>query len=78
MRAHLEEAYVWGRVGARGYAAWGGLTDRARTAFAAAAGSPVEEIALNHCTTDGCNTVIWALDWTAGDEVITTTTSIPG
>ena len=78
MRAHLEEAYVWGRVGARGYAAWGGLTDRARAAFAAAAGSPAEEIALNHCTTDGCNTVIWALDWSAGDEVITTTHEHPG
>jgi L-cysteine/cystine lyase len=78
MRGHLEEAYVWGRVGTRGYAAWGGLTDRARTAFAAAAGAPVEEIALNHSTTDGCNTVIWALDWAAGDEVITTTHEHPG
>ena len=36
MRAHLEEAYIWGRVGARGYAAWDGLTVKARAAFAAA------------------------------------------
>ena len=78
MRQHLEEAYVWGRVGARGYAAWDGLTDRARTAFAEAAGAPSSEIALNHCTTDGCNTVIWGMDWSAGDEVVTTTHEHPG
>jgi L-cysteine/cystine lyase len=78
MREHLEEAYVWGRVGARGYAAWDGLTDRARTAFAEAAGAPADEIALNHCTTDGCNTVVWGMDWKAGDEVVTTTHEHPG
>ena len=78
MREHLEEAYVWGRVGARGYAAWDGLTERARAAFAAAAGAPADEIALNHCTTDGCNTVVWGLDWAAGDEVVTTTHEHPG
>ncbi len=78
MRDHLEEAYVWGRVGARGYAAWDGLTVRMRDAFALAAGAPADQIALNHCTTDGCNTVIWGLDWKAGDEVITTTDEHPG
>ena len=40
MRAHLEEAYVWGRVGARGYAAWDGLTAKARAAFASRRGLP--------------------------------------
>jgi L-cysteine/cystine lyase len=78
MRSHLEEAYIWGRVGARGYAAWDGLTVSARQAFAVVAGCEEDEIALTHSTTDGCNTVIWALDWSAGDEVITTTDEHPG
>jgi L-cysteine/cystine lyase len=78
MRSHLEEAYIWGRVGVRGYAAWDGLTVSARQAFAVVAGCEEDEIALTHSTTDGCNTVIWGLDWSPGDEVVTTTDEHPG
>ena len=78
MRAHLEDSYVWGRVGARGYVTWAALTDAARAAFARVVDADPATIALMHSTTDGCNTVLSGLSWRAGDEVVTTTHEHPG
>jgi L-cysteine/cystine lyase len=78
MRAYIEDAYIWGRTGARGYAAWKALGDAARAAFAGVVDADPGEIALTHSTTDGVNVVLGGLDWEAGDEAVTTTHEHPG
>lgn len=78
MRAHLETSFERGRIGHAGIARWIGLMDQARAGFARTLGASVEEIALTHCTTDGCNTVVWGLGLERGDEVVTTTHEHPG
>jgi L-cysteine/cystine lyase len=52
--------------------------ERARRGFARSLACRAEEIALTHCTTDGCNTVVWGLAFEHGDEVVTTTHEHPG
>jgi L-cysteine/cystine lyase len=76
--AEIRHGLESGRIGSSAYVAWRELTDRARAAFAVAAGATPDEIALTHSTTDGCNTAIWGLEWSAGDEVVTTTHEHPG
>jgi L-cysteine/cystine lyase len=52
--------------------------DQARAGFARTLAASIDEIALTHCTTDGCNTVVWGLGLERGDEVVTTTHEHPG
>jgi len=78
MRAHVDRSFERGRIGNVGIANWLGLIDRARAAFARTISSHPDEVALTHCTTDGCNLVVWGLPFGAGDEVVTTTHEHPG
>ena len=78
MHAHLESSFERGRLGTAGIQRWLTLMDQARAGFAATLSAHVDEIALTHCTTDGCNTIVWGLPLERGDEVITTTHEHPG
>lgn len=78
MHAHVDHSTDRGRIGHAGLERWFGLMERARQGFAASLACAAEELALMHCTTDGCNTVVWGLGLTAGDEVVTTTHEHPG
>jgi len=78
MRAHLDTSFERGRLGHAGLERWLGLMDRARHGFARTLSASPDEVALNHCTTDGCNTVVWGLGLERGDEVVTTTHEHPG
>jgi L-cysteine/cystine lyase len=78
MRSHLDTSFERGRIGHAGIERWIGLMDQARAGFARTLDASAEEIALTHCTTDGCNTVVWGLGLERGDEVITTTHEHPG
>jgi L-cysteine/cystine lyase len=44
----------------------------ARASIAAVLGTDAAHIALTHATTDGVNIAAWAIDWRAGDRVVTT------
>ena len=46
--------------------------DEARAAVAAVLGTEPRRMALTHATTDGMNVATWAIDWRAGDRVVTT------
>jgi L-cysteine/cystine lyase len=78
MRAHVDASFERGRIGHAGLARWIGQMEAARGAFARVLDASPDEIALMHCTTDGCNAVVWGLPLAAGDEVVTTTHEHPG
>lgn len=78
MHAHVDHSTQRGRIGHAGIDRWFGLMERARQGFARTLHAPTDEVALMHCTTDGCNTVLWAMDFAHGDEVVTTTHEHPG
>ena len=44
----------------------------ARAAIAAVIGTDAAHVALTHAATDGMNIAAWAVDWKAGDRVVTT------
>jgi L-cysteine/cystine lyase len=46
--------------------------DEARAAAAAVVHADLDAIALMHSTTDGINAVLWSLDWSAEDVLVTT------
>ncbi len=78
MHSHVDHATQRGRIGHAGLERWFGSMETARHAFARALSCRAEDLALMHCTTDGCNTVVWGMDLAAGDEVVTTTHEHPG
>jgi len=78
MHAHVETSFERGRLGHAGIERWLSLMDRARRGFAATLSASPDEIALNHCTTDGGTTVVWGLGLEGGDGVVTTTHEHPG
>jgi L-cysteine/cystine lyase len=78
MRAHVDHSLGRGRIGHAGFARWLELLDRARAEVARVLSTPEDEIALTHCTTDGCNAVLSGLALGRGDEVVTTTHEHPG
>ncbi|MDI3297827.1 MAG: aminotransferase class V-fold PLP-dependent enzyme [Bacillota bacterium] len=43
-----------------------------RARVAALIGAGAEEVALTHHTSEGLNIVLWGIEWTPGDEVVTT------
>ena len=66
------------RTGRADMAYWSDSAERmneARAAVAAVIGTEPRRIALTHATTDGMNVATWAIDWQAGDRVVTTSTS---
>jgi L-cysteine/cystine lyase len=78
MHAHVEHSTEQGRIGHAGLDRWFGLMERARHGFARSLACRAEDLALMHCTTDGCNTVVWGMGLCEGDEVVTTTHEHPG
>ena len=54
------------------------LSDRARTSGAALVSAAPDDVALTQNTTHGMNLGVGALDWKAGDRVLSTTTEHPG
>jgi L-cysteine/cystine lyase len=44
----------------------------ARAAIAAVLATDVDSIAITHSTTEGMNIATWAVDWRAGDRIVTT------
>ncbi len=78
MRAHLDASFERGRLGHAGLERWLRLMEETRAGFARTLHARPDEIALMHCTTDGCDTVVWGLPWSAGDEIVTTTHEHPG
>ena len=49
------------------------IRDRARAALARTVSAPPEQLALTSSTTQGIGLVVAGIEWSAGDEVITTT-----
>lgn len=78
MQRHIEGSFERGRIGHAGLETWLGLMDAAREGFARTLAARPEDVALTHCTTDGCNTVVWGLGLERGDEIVTTTHEHPG
>ncbi len=78
MHAHVEASFERGRIGHAGLERWLSLMDEARAGFARVLHASVDEVALMHCTTDGCDAVVWGLPLQAGDEIVTTTHEHPG
>lgn len=52
--------------------------DAARAGVAAVIGADLGEVALTHAASDGMSIAAWALEWRAGDRVVTTTQEHPG
>jgi L-cysteine/cystine lyase len=70
---------LWrGRIGTASFARYLTRMDAARAAFAEVLSSAPERIALTHSTTGAVNLALAALDWSEGDEVITTDAEHPG
>jgi L-cysteine/cystine lyase len=86
MTTHAQHSLEEGRIGVAGYRRFVAQLGEARQAFADvlsvfSGDRPkvrAEDLALNHCTTDGINTVIWGLTFEPGDEIITTDAEHPG
>lgn len=78
MRAHVDASFERGRIGHAGLARWIGQMEAARGGFARVLDASPDEIALMHCTTDGCNAIVWGLPLATGDEIVTTTHEHPG
>jgi L-cysteine/cystine lyase len=72
MRARIDDVESSGRIGSAGYAEFSRIREEARAAFAEAMSSVPERIALTHSTSGGLNLVLGGLDFTAGDEIVTT------
>ena len=54
------------------------LATRLRAAYARVLGCPPSDVALTGSTTDGVNTILGGLSWSAGDEVVTSDEEHPG
>jgi L-cysteine/cystine lyase len=72
MRAVAEREFARGRVGLWAANARDELANTARHAVARLLHADVDEVALTVSATDAMNIALWGLDWTAGDEILTT------
>jgi len=75
VRAMAELEGIELRTGRADIAYWKDSDERmneARAAVAAVLGTEPRRIALTHATTEGMNVATWAIDWRAGDKVVTT------
>ena len=74
-RAMAELEGIELRTGRADAAYWRDSAQRmqeARAAIAAVLGTEPRRMALTHATTEGMNVATWAIDWQAGDRVVTT------
>jgi L-cysteine/cystine lyase len=74
-RAMAELEGIELRTGRADVAYWKDSAERmneARAAIAAVLGTEPRRMALTHATTGGMNVATWAVDWHAGDRVVTT------
>jgi L-cysteine/cystine lyase len=74
-RAMAELEGIELRTGRADMAYWKDSAERmneARAAIAAVLGTEPRRMALTHATTGGMNVATWAVDWHAGDRVVTT------
>jgi L-cysteine/cystine lyase len=78
MRAELERSSLEPRIGMPYYERLIGLRSETRAAFGRTVGVPAEQIALTNSTTQGVGMVTAGIDWSPGDELITTTEEHPG
>jgi L-cysteine/cystine lyase len=70
---------LWrGRTGSASFARYGERMQAARAAFAEVLSSVPERIALTHSTTGAVNLALGGLEWSEGDEIITTDGEHPG
>jgi len=52
--------------------------DRTRNALAGEFGGPPDSYALVQNTTEGCNVVLWGIEWQSGDHMVSTDSEHPG
>ncbi len=78
MAAELRRQATEPRIGREVFERFWALRDDARSAAAAVVGAPVEQMALTSSTTQGIGLMVAAIDFAAGDRVITTTEEHPG
>lgn len=72
--AELDE----GRIGMSSFREFFATMDKARASFATILGCGADEVALTHNTTEGMNIAMMGLDWSRGDEIITSSIEHPG
>jgi L-cysteine/cystine lyase len=78
VRGRLEWDAAHGRAGRPYFDELFDLATRCRDAYAGVLGARPEEVALTGSTTDGLNTVLGGLRFTAGDEILTSDEEHPG
>ena len=78
MRDELAAALERPRITKAAFDGLFAVRDRARAALARTVAAPPEQLALTSSTTQGIGLVVAGIDWSAGDEVITTTEEHPG
>jgi L-cysteine/cystine lyase len=61
-----------GRIGMSGFMAFRDAKEGLRASLAKVLGCDVDEVAITHNTTEGVNYAIWGMNWSTGDEVVTT------
>ena len=70
---------LWrGRTGSASFARFGERMQAARAAFAEVLSSVPDRIALTHSTTGAVNLALGGLDWSEGDEIVTSDGEHPG
>lgn len=74
----LRRALARGRMSLAAYRETMAEAEALRAAAGRVVGAPADEIALTGNTTAGLDTVIWGMEWRAGDEVVTTGLEHPG
>ncbi len=78
MREELELAVRRPRIGMAVFQHMMELRVRARAALARSVNAPPEQVAVTSSTSNGVGIVMAGLDWSPGDEVVTTTEEHPG
>jgi L-cysteine/cystine lyase len=73
MRRELAESLTRPRITKAAFDGLFAVRDRTRAALARTVAAPPEQLALTSSTTQGVGLVVAGIDWSAGDEVITTT-----
>jgi L-cysteine/cystine lyase len=73
MRLELASSIEQPRITKAAFEGMFAVRDRARAALARAVSAEPEQIALTSSTTQGIGLVVAGIDWSAGDEVLTTT-----
>jgi selenocysteine lyase/cysteine desulfurase len=78
LQSRLDSDLHRGRIGAAYFDEIRDLAARARALYARVLGAEPGSVALTGSTTEGCNTVISGLDFSPGDEILTSDQEHPG